>query len=419
MSPRAFPLPRTIALRYLWSGRGDRLVSFMARLAILGLIFGVSILVLVLSVLNGFDREMRQSVLGVIPHIIISTDQTMPDSRWEAIGRDLLGPDGILAISPVIEQAGVLANPAGSRGVLVQGLDVAAEAEQSRLGNYTVAGSLQALADTRWGIGLGQSLAEELGLQIGDSVDLFSTSLNINPLAPLPSFRAFELRAVFALGAEQIDQNLVVINRSAARALYRMRSSQTGWRVRLVDELAAPQLAQQLSRELQGEFDVIPWTRQLGAVYDNIRFSRSLISLLLWLLVAVAMFNLVVSLLMIVRDKRGDIAILRTLGATPGKITAVFLWQGALIAGIGGVAGILLGCVGALYVSELAAGLEAILGFKLLNSEVYPINYIPSQLRASDLAQVSGGVLILALLASWYPARRAALLRPAEVLRGS
>ena len=414
---RGVALPRYIALRYVSAGRGGGLVSFMSAVAILGLAFGIALLLTVLSIMNGFDRELRQNVLGIVPHITLRAEAALSGDEWLAMQSGLAEGDGIVAVSPLIEMQAVIATEAGNSGVMANGVDPDQEARYSAIDRFMLAGGLDALAEKRWGIVLGEPLARSLAVELGDRVSLYSPALAINPLSPMVNFRQFEVSGIFRVGSRDLDRRLVLINRDAARALFRLRGSRNALWVRTDDVLAADRVLAEIAPGLPPQVTADSWTAQFGAVYENIRFSRALISFLLWLLIAVAAFNLVVSLIMIVRDKRADIAVLRALGAEPGIINRIFIWQGALI-GVTGIAlGLAAGVLGSLYISDLARFIESRFGIVLLNADIYPMDYLPSHLQFSDIATVSAGVLLLSLFATIYPARRAAAVRPAVALR--
>ena len=416
--PRYEALPRYVALRYLGAGRGSGLVSFMSAVAILGLALGMALLLIVLSIMNGFDREMRQSVLGIVPHISLYPEFPLPEAEWLSLQSALAAHEGIVSVSPLIEMRAVVATGSGNRGVVVNGVDPQSEAENSAIGRFMLAGGLDELERQRWGIVLGESLARDLGVEIGGRLSLYSPALAINPLTPLANFRQFEVSGIFRVGSRELDGRMVLINRAAARALFRLRSPLNSLWLRTDDVLDADRLLAEISPALPPGMRGDSWIVQFGAVYENIRFSRALVGFLLWLLIAVAAFNLVVSLIMIVRDKRADIAVLRALGAEAGTINRIFLWQGALIGATGVSLGLAAGVLGSLYVSDLARIIEARFGIVLLNADIYPMDYLPSHLQASDILTVSAGVLLLSMLATIYPARRAAAVRPAVALRG-
>ena len=417
VSSKPLALSRFVAFRYVSAGKSSHLVSFMSAISIFGLALGLAILVIVLSVMNGFDKEMRQSVLGIVPHITLSSEENLNEAQWQEVRATVEQNPAVVSISPVIQAIGVAAAQGSHKGVVINGIDAALEAESSAINRFMRAGDLKALIDNRWGVVLGQTLANRLGVDLGDNVDLFSTSISVNPITPLATFKGFDVVGIYRVGAQELDANLVMINLSAARALFRLRTPYNAVHIRTVDVLQAEIVRAQLMADLPGALRSESWVASLGAIYENIQFSRGIISFMLWLLIGVAAFNLVVSLIMIVRDKRGDIAILRTLGASPKTINNIFMWQGCFI-GLAGIAfGVVLGVLGSLYISQFAAFVESTFSIQILNAEVYPIDFLPSKLNLLDVAYVASGVLVLSLLATIYPASRAAAIQPADALR--
>jgi lipoprotein-releasing system permease protein len=410
-------IPRFIATRYVSVGKRSHLVSFMSLISIIGLAFGIAVLITVLSVMNGFDEEMRENILGIVPHITAHSDENLSESQWQTIIDSVNQNPDIRAIAPVVDVTGVAATARSSRGVLINGIDASVEADVSAINRYIFAGSLEELANTRWGVVIGQPLASQLQVGIGDKIDLFSTSVNINPITPLPTFRSFTVVGLFKVGSQNLDENLVLTNLDATRALFKLRTPYNGLRLRTRDVLEADDIRRELYDSIPYGVTLGSWTSQFGAIYQNIQFSRSIIGFMLWLLIGVAAFNLVVSMIMIVRDKTGDIAILRTLGASPKMIGNIFMWQGLFIGGIAIAIGVSLGLLGSVYISDIAAGIESGFGIQLLNADVYPIDFLPSKLKLSDVLSVVGGVVVLSLFATIYPARRAAAIQPAAALR--
>lgn len=417
MSEAAISIPKFIAMRYVRVGKRSHLVSFMSSISIVGLSLGVGILITVLSVMNGFDQEMRENILGIVPHVTVSSDENLSSEAWQEIGQTIYASSRVVSSAPVIEVAGVVASEEGSKGVVVNGINAELEPTVSAIDRFINEGSLAQLENERWGIIIGETLAQRLQVEVGDAVDLYSSSVTLNPLTPLANFRQFELVGVFRVGSQELDAEMVVINIEAARALFRLRGPFNGLRIRTDDVMQADNTRLQLASELPTTVTISSWTAQFGAIYENIVFSRSIISFMLWLLVVVAAFNLIVSLIMIVRDKKGDIAILRTLGASPKLINRIFMWQGCLIGAFGIAIGLVLGIIGSLQITNIAEFIEEKFSIQFLNAEVYPIDFLPSRLSFVDVTVVIAGVFILALLATVYPARRAAAIRPAEVLR--
>ncbi len=389
----------------------------MSTISIAGLSLGVAILITVLSVINGFDREMRDNILGVVPHITIISNENMSLDSWNEIQSLALPLPDISEITPVIQEVGIISTDIGNKSVLVNGVDARLESDTSVLSQFFLEGGLVELSDNRWGIVIGKTLSEFLGVKVGDSINLYSTDININPLIPIANYREFEVVGVFKVGNQELDANLVIANIEASRALFRLRSPFNGLRIKTADVLEANENLPILREMLPATVQVSSWSDQFGAVYENIRFSRTIIGFMLWLLIGVAAFNLVVSLTMIVRDKKGDIAILRTLGASPELIHRIFLWQGGLIGFLGVSIGVFLGIISSLQVTRFAEFIEGLLSIKILNAEIYPIDFLPSQLHIADVLIVIFGVMLLSLLATIYPARRASAIRPAEALR--
>jgi lipoprotein-releasing system permease protein len=417
MSDKAPAFSRFVAFRYVSAGKSSHLVSFMSVISVFGLALGIAILIVVLSVMNGFDKEIRQSVLGVVPHITISSTENLNQQQWQEIEGMALENPSVLSASPIIQALGVAVTGDGHKGVIITGIDVVSESRASAINRFMLAGRLDTLQESKWGIVLGEGLANHLNVALGDKVDLFSTSISVNPITPLATFRGFEVVGIYKVGSEELDSELVMVNLPAARSLFRLRTPFNALHIRTVDVLQAEGVRTNLEQTLPDVVDSESWVATLGAIYENIQFSRTIISFMLWLLIGVAAFNLVVSLIMIVRDKRGDIAILRTLGASPQTINRIFMWQGCFIGLLGIIIGVALGVLGSLSVSQLAAFIERSFSIQLLNAEVYPIDFLPSQLNLIDVLLVAVGVLGLSLLATVYPAKKAAAIQPAEALR--
>ncbi|MDX1489862.1 MAG: lipoprotein-releasing ABC transporter permease subunit [Pseudohongiellaceae bacterium] len=413
----AFSFPAYIGLRYVSVGRRSQLVSFMSMLTVGGLALGIAILLTVLSVLNGFDREVRENILGILPHGSVHAIERKNRQQWEPIRQLLQSHPNIIAQAPLIEETGVVAANDFAKGVVVNGIDPEAESNISIIDRFMRSGSLSALGDKRFNIVLGATLAQNLGVEVGDSVNLYSLNISMNPIAPLPTQRQFTVVGVYRVGTLELDSSMAIINIQDAQALYRYRDTYTSLRFKTDDLFAVGSLRDELQNELNIDFEVRTWTQVFGNIYENIRFSRTIVGFLLWLLVGVAAFNLVVSLIMIVRDKRGDIAILRTLGASPSTIGKVFVTQGAAIGLMSAAIGISVGVFFSLTISDIAAFIEQALGIQLLSADVYPVDFLPSQLRVEDIVWISIGVLALSVVATLYPAYRASKVQPAEALR--
>ena len=278
----------------------------MSVISIFGLALGVAILITVLSVMNGFDHEMRENILGVVPHITITSRENLSLAQWQEIELTAAQHPSVTAVAPVIEVAAVMATGDGNKAVLISGINPESEAAVSSIAKFIHSGSLEALQDKRWGVVLGQTLASRLAVTVGDNVDIFSAAISINPVTPLATFKSFDVVGIFKVGSLELDSEMALINLSSARVLFKIRPPYNGLRIRTSEVLNADPIRLELARALPATVSVQSWTAELGGIYNNIKFSRSIISFMLWLLIGVAAFNLVVSLNMIVRDKRGD-----------------------------------------------------------------------------------------------------------------
>ncbi|MDT8429496.1 MAG: lipoprotein-releasing ABC transporter permease subunit [Pseudomonadales bacterium] len=421
-------LSNAIALRYVSVGKRSQLVSFMSWLTISGLVLGITILLTVLSVMNGFDKELRENILGIVPHATVKSYQAQNLEQWQALTPLLTANPAISAVAPVIESIGVVSTPQTrqqqltsasrySKSILVNGMNPQDMLTLSTLDEFMLSGKVEDLASSRFNVILGKTLADNLGVDVGGKVSLYSLDVSINPIRPMPTQRQFTVVGIFRVGTLELDSATALITLQDAQALYRYGDSYSGLRLKTGDVLQVNRLRQDLMQVLPAGFYMESWTQLFGAIYENIRLSRTIVGLLLWLLVCVAAFNLVVSLIMIVRDKRGDIAILRTMGASPALIARIFVTQGLLVGMIGLLAGLAAGILFSLTISDLMQWLELALGFELLSAEVYPVDFLPSELRLTDVLSVSAGVFFLCFLASIYPAWRAARVHPAEALR--
>ncbi|MDG0998849.1 MAG: ABC transporter permease [Gammaproteobacteria bacterium] len=407
-----------IALRYLGTSNHSHLSVFMSRLAVLGLVSSTAILILVLSVMNGFDREMRESILGVIPNISISTDEITSEHDWDEIKEFVEADSRVISAGYSVEAFGVASSAKNVKAVAISGIDPKFEARNSVIENFMIAGGLPGLESNLWGIVLGRTLGELLEVEIGESVEIFSPRLQQNPVSVMPTFKRFTVVGIYDVGTQTLDSGMVMINIEAARRLIRSRSEQTNLNIRIEDVLNADEIALDLLKALPENVSVVSWTSSLGNIYENIRLSKSIVGLMLWFLVMIAVFNLVVSLRMVVREKRGDIAILKTMGGSQWLVAQVFLLQGLGIAVLGAGVGLFLGVLGALNIDSFVSFLDNQLGRPLMSKEIYPLDFLPIDLRILDLALIIIGVVFLSVCASLVPAYKAAKGNPIVMLRG-
>ena len=413
------PLPLFIGARYTRARRRSHFVSFISLTSIIGLALGVLVMILVLSVMNGFDYEMRHRVLGMVPHATLEAGQPLSD--WQGLARQVESQPGVLASAPFTQMQGLLTGNGQVQKVLINAIEPSLEARVSIIEDFFLPGqgSLAALQPGEFGIVLGDTAAQRLGLQLGDRVTFVAPEVALTPAGMFPRMKRFTLVGLFHVGAGEVDGHVALVHRQDAARLLRWQADQVqGLRLQLADLFQAPQTAWQLVEQLGREqFYARDWTRSHGNLDQAIRMEKTKIGLLLLLIVAVAAFNIVSTLVMVVTDKKADIAILRTLGATPRQILATFMVQGCFIGVVGTLLGALLGVLAALNISALIAWVERSLGMRFLSAEVYFIDYLPSRLQLADVLTVCAAALLLSFLATLYPAWRAARTQPAEALR--
>ena len=408
-----------IGSRYASMRSPNLLVSFISLLTVLGLALGVGILITVLSVMNGFDRELQQRILALIPHMTVATSRNEPLRSEQAWGDELalmLAQDGVLGAAPWLQLQGMLLASGNSAGILLNGVDPEQEKRISIIDEFMLAGRLDSLDGSAYNIVLGSNLAQRLGVTTGDDVTLVSTVVPISPLGETPRQRRFTVSGIFSIGSG-LDSNLAFVNLATAQRLYRMGDAVHGYRLQTDDLFDVFAIAASLREVLPNDFTITDWSNDYGGMYENIRISKTLVGLLLSMLVGVAAFNVIVSLIMVVRDKQGAIAILRTMGTSLGTIRRIFLVQGLLIGLIGTCGGLVLGLLMTWSATPFVEWLQALTGMEFLSADIYPVNYLPTRIQLQDLVLVCGLALVLTLLATLYPASRAAHIRPAEILR--
>jgi lipoprotein-releasing system permease protein len=373
-------------------------------------------MIVVLSVMNGFDHEMRTRVLGMVPHATIESAKPIDD--WQALAARVKRNPQVEAVAPFTQMQGLLTNNGRVQKMLLNGIDPAQERNVSIIDAFVKQGSLDALKPGEFGILLGDKAATKLGVTLGDKVTFVSPEVTVTPGGMFPRMKRFTVIGIFHVGAGELDGYVGLTNLQDLSLLHRWKPEQVqGLRLKFTDLFKAPRTAYEISHQLGDDYYSRDWTRTHGNLYQAIGMEKSMIGLLLLLIVAVAAFNIISTLVMVVNDKRGDIAILRTLGSTPGQIMAIFMVQGTVIGVVGTFVGAALGMLAALNVSAGVALLERLIGHKFLNADVYFIDYLPSQLQSQDVLMVCGAALVLSFLATLYPAWRAARTQPAEALR--
>lgn len=409
------PLPFFIGLRYTRAKRRNHFISFISLISMLGLTLGVMVMILVLSVMNGFDRELRTRILGMVPHATINGYQ--PISDWQTLSEELIANPKVVATAPFIQLQGMLTHDGSVAPVLVTGVQPEAEKTVSIIENHMQSGSLDNLVEGEFGIVIGELIAKRFNVEVGDKLTFVLPEASVTPAGVFPRLKRFTVAGVFKVGAE-LDSSLAMINLGDAAKLNRWQPGQVqGVRIKLDNLFEAPKVAWDLVSKLPGDYYAQDWTRTHGNLFAAIKMEKTMIGLLLMLIVAVAAFNIISTLVMVVTDKKADIAILRTLGATPMSIMGIFMVQGSVIGVVGTLSGCVLGVLAALNVSQMVAWLEQTLGIQFLSSDVYFISYLPSELIWNDVFIICGAALSLSFLATLYPAWRASRTEPAEALR--
>lgn len=409
------PLPVFIGLRYTRAKRRNHFISFISAMSMAGLVLGVMVLIIVLSVMNGFGRELRQRILGMVPHAAItSAHDVMID--WQSIKSKVEAIPGIEAAAPFIDAQGMLTHQGQVRGVMLYGIDPELEQRVSILGEHMESGQLTDLKPGKFGIVLGEILAQQLRAGIGDKVTVVLPEASINPAGVFPHLKRFTVTGLFAVGAD-LDASLAYINIEDAARFMHISEGVQGLRLKTTDLFAAPRLAWKAAMDLSGRYYVRDWTQTHGQLFQAIQMEKTMIGLLLVLIIAVAAFNIVATLVMVVTDKQSDIAILKTFGATPGMIMRIFMVQGCVIGLTGTGLGVVLGILGALNVTRIVSWIESSLDTRFLSPDIYFISYLPSELLWQDVVSVAMSSLLLGFLATLYPAWRASRIQPAEALR--
>ncbi|MFQ5633892.1 MAG: lipoprotein-releasing ABC transporter permease subunit [Gammaproteobacteria bacterium] len=405
-----------IALRYLRSRNRNRFISFISLISVVGIAIAVAVLIIVLSVMNGFEHEVRAKILNVVSHAAI----TGWDGRLEDYRRveDVIARNpGTAAVARFVEGQGLLVGEADVKGVEVRGIDPGAELRVSGIASLIEKGSLESLRTGEFRIVIGRELAGLLGVGLGDRVVLMISRGITTPAGLVPRMRRFEIAGIFHAGMYEYDRGLALINVDDAARLFQLGGAVSGVRIAFVDPLRAPAAVRDVARSLARDVYITDWTRQHANFFRSIQLTKSIIFVILLLVVAVAAFNIVSTLVMVVREKRAEIAILRTIGASPAAILSIFVSQGGLIGLTGTLLGTVLGVVAAANIAWIVALLEKLLGFRFLAPDVYFISDFPSQVRAGDVVEIAVIAVLLAFLSTVYPAWRAAVMAPARALR--
>ena len=412
-----FPYEWQIGWRYTRaSKRASRntFISFISMISMFGIALGVAALIVVLSVMNGFQKEVRDRMLSVLSHIEVIGPSALPD--WQKTAAEALQNKEVVGAAPYVAAQAMLTRDDAVRGVLLRGVEPSQEPRVSDIGNQFRAGSMTALVPGGFGIALGNELANAMGVQVGDKVTLVAPQGTITPAGVLPRLKQFTVVGVFSSGHFEFDSALALVNMHDAETLFRL-SGPTGVRLKLQDMQRAPQVANELAGTMSGELYLRDWSKQNRNWFAAVQTEKRMMFIILTLIIAVAAFNLVSTLVMTVTDKQADIAILRTMGAQPGSIMKIFIVQGVAIGFIGTLLGVAGGTLIASNIDVIVPFIERLLHVQFLPRDIYFISQLPSDPRVNDIATIGIISFVLATLATLYPSWRAARVNPAEALR--
>ena len=410
------PVSLFVGLRYTRAKRRNHFISFIALASMIGIALGVTVLITVLSVMNGFERELQDRILGMAPHIIITGEGGRLDN-WQQVKAEAENVAGIAAATPYIATQGMLRGHGVNQYALVQGIEPEMHKAVSIIDEHMVVGDLLDLKSGEFGIILGSGIARRLGMLPGDKITLIAVEgTTATPVGISPRMKRFTVAGIFEVRAE-VDSNLVVIHIEDAAKLLRFKDQISGVRLKADRVLNSAIIAQKVSRQLSERYYISDWSRSHGSLFKAIKMEKTMMFILLTFIIAVAAFNIVSTLVMVVTDKSSDIAILRTLGASPATIMNVFMIQGSLNGLMGTVFGLIGGVSLSLTLPQLVDWLDRSFGISLVPGDVYFVSFLPSQLQMGDVFNVTVSALLMSLLATLYPAWRAARIKPAEALR--
>jgi lipoprotein-releasing system permease protein len=405
-----------VGLRYTRAKRRNHFISFISLISMAGIALGVAALIVVLSVMNGFQQELRTRILAVVSHVqLTGAGDRLED--WRAVAEKARADLRVVAAAPYVNAQGMLTFGRGVRGALVRGIDPALEERVADLGRHMRAGRLDSLKPGKFNIVLGSELARAIGALPGDKIALIAPQGQVTPAGLIPRLKQFTVSGTFEIGMYEYDSSLALVNLADAQKLYQLGDAVSGVRLKLDDLFAARAVAQDLSARLAPEVYASDWTRSHANFFRAVEIEKRVMFIILTLIVAVAAFNIVSTLVMLVTDKQADIAILRTLGAAPSSVMQIFVVQGAMIGVIGAMIGVVGGLLLAWNIGTVVPAIEQLLGFKFLAADVYYISELPSDVQLGDVATIGLVSLAMSFVATLYPSWRASRVNPAEALR--
>jgi len=409
------PLEIFVGLRYTRAKRRNHFISFISAISMLGIALGVMALIVVLSVMNGFENELRGRILGMVSHVTVSSFGG-PLQGWKSLRDQTMENPAVIAGAPYIEAEAMISNLSSVSGALIRGIDPEYETGVSEIHENMEFGELTDLVAGEYGIILGSGLANSLDVVPGDRVTMVTPQATSSPLGFLPRLRRFKVVGIFEIGVYEYDRSSALIHYQDASRLFRLDGGVTGLRLKLDDLDLAPRVRQELKQTVGFEYWVSDWTLRHSNYFKAVRTEKTVMFIILSLIVAVAAFNIVSTLVMVVTDKQADIAILRTLGMSPLSVMWVFMVQGTLIGLIGTLLGLVCGVTVALHIDVIIPALEQFFQTQFLPRGVYPITDLPSEMKQADVIKITLLSFGVSVLATLYPALRASKTRPAEAL---
>jgi len=409
------PLELFIGLRYTRAKRRNHFISFISLISMLGIALGVMALIVVLSVMNGFEKELRGRILGMVSHITVTSFDNRLDD-WKALKDQLISHPSIIGIAPYVEAEAMLSNLSSVSGTIVRGIEPESEIGVSEIYRHMTFGQLSDLKSGEYGIILGTGLADSLDVVPGDRVTMITPQSTASPIGYLPRLRRFLVVGLFEIGVYEYDRSTAIIHVDDASRLFRLDGGVSGLRLKIDNMDDAPFVRGELRDQIGLEYWVSDWTLRHSNYFKAVQTEKTVMFIILSLIIAVAAFNIVSTLVMVVTDKQADIAILRTIGVSPMSIMWIFMIQGTLIGAIGTIFGVGSGVLVASYIDVIIPAMEQFFQTQFLPTGVYPITDLPSDMRQSDVIKISMLSFFVSVLATLYPALSASRTRPAEAL---
>ena len=410
------PYELFVGLRYTRAKRRNHFISFISLLSMLGITLGIWALIVVLSVMNGFQHEIRTRILSVVSHVqITGADNTLPN--WPAVADQASKHPEVVATAPYVQAQALLSYGDSVRGAIIRGIQPEQERNVADIDSHMKSGTLTDLKPGQFGIILGAELARALRVMRGDKVVLIAPRGQVTPAGIVPRLKQFTVVGIFEVGHYEYDSGLALIDLADAQKLYQLADAVSGVRLKIKDLLQAPRVAHELSRMISADAYISDWTQQNANFFRAVEIEKRMMFLILTLIVAVAAFNIVSTLVMVVTDKQSDVAILRTLGASPRSIMKIFIVQGTIIGTVGTILGIVIGVITAINIDVIVPFIEHTFNVQFLSREVYYISELPSELQMGDVTVIALMSFVLTVLATIYPSFRASRINPAEALR--